>query len=67
MSNELPTIDLNKPVWKLFPEKKERAKSHRCTECNKSIKSTDDFRDELSIKEFAISGMCQRCQDRTFM
>ena len=25
-----------------------------------------NFRDPLSRKEYAISGMCQRCQDETF-
>jgi len=25
-----------------------------------------DFRDEVSKKEFSISGMCQECQDFTF-
>jgi len=25
-----------------------------------------DFRDELSRKEFTISGMCQDCQDKVF-
>ena len=24
------------------------------------------FKDELSAKEYRISGMCQRCQDKTF-
>jgi len=26
----------------------------------------DYFRNELSRKEYTISGMCQRCQDKTF-
>lgn len=25
-----------------------------------------DFRDDLSIKEYSISGLCQKCQDRVF-
>jgi hypothetical protein len=25
-----------------------------------------EFRDELSVKEFKISGMCQSCQDEVF-
>jgi len=66
LSNELPDIDFKKPVWKLFPEMKERAKSHRCTECNEPIESTDDFKDELSVKEYSISGLCAKCQDRIF-
>lgn len=26
----------------------------------------EEFRDELSRREFRISGMCQKCQDATF-
>jgi len=26
----------------------------------------EEFRDALSIKEFGISGMCQKCQDKIF-
>jgi len=31
--------------------------------CNKQIKG---FRDELSRKEYQLSGLCQECQDRVF-
>ncbi len=31
--------------------------------CGKPI---DGFRDELSRKEYRISGMCQTCQDKVF-
>ena len=34
-----------------------------CVSCGLSAV---DFRDELSRKEFGISGMCQCCQDETF-
>lgn len=36
-----------------------------CVFCGKEIKM-EDFRDQLSIKEYSISGMCQKCQDDTF-
>jgi len=26
----------------------------------------EDFKDQLSIKEYSISGLCQKCQDDTF-
>lgn len=26
----------------------------------------NEFRDALSLKEFRISGLCQKCQDETF-
>lgn len=34
-----------------------------CIRCNKLAGS---FRDELSWKEYGISGLCQRCQDIVF-
>jgi hypothetical protein len=34
-----------------------------CVMCGKFA---DNFRDELSRKEFNISGLCQRCQDQVF-
>jgi hypothetical protein len=34
-----------------------------CVMCGKPA---DNFRDELSRKEFGISGVCQRCQDQVF-
>lgn len=34
-----------------------------CVGCGEEIKG---FRDELSKKEFSISGYCQQCQDSVF-
>jgi len=36
-----------------------------CVCCSKPIKM-EDFKDQLSIKEYGISGLCQKCQDDTF-
>lgn len=36
-----------------------------CVFCHKKI-IIADFRDQLSIKEYGISGLCQKCQDDTF-
>lgn len=36
-----------------------------CVFCHNPI-DMKDFRDELSIKEYRISGICQKCQDDTF-
>ena len=36
-----------------------------CVFCNKEV-TLDSFKDELSLKEFHISGICQPCQDETF-
>ncbi len=36
-----------------------------CPICKKEIKP-DDFKDSISLKEYGISGLCQKCQDITF-
>ena len=38
----------------------------RCTSCKTDSITEDSFRDALSIKEYTISGMCQKCQDDFF-
>ena len=43
----------------------EAKKKNVCVFCGKEIK-TEDFKDQLSIKEYGISGLCQKCQDDTF-
>lgn len=35
----------------------------RCPTCSDEV---GDFRDELSAREYGISGMCQKCQDSVF-
>ena len=57
--------DMNKPVWKLMPEKKELIKQKICPMCGLPIFESD-FRDELSKREYSISGLCQKCQDKIF-
>lgn len=37
-----------------------------CVTCGSEKIGAADFRDEVSVKEFAISRMCQKCQDETF-
>lgn len=40
-------------------------KEGKCPFCGKDM-SNPSFRDEKSIKEFKISGLCQDCQDNYF-
>lgn len=37
----------------------------KCPFCGKDV-NPSSFRDELSRKEFGISGLCQECQDGFF-
>lgn len=45
---------------------KNRIKTISENECMTCLGEADYFRDELSKKEYRISGMCQDCQDRVF-
>lgn len=38
-------------------------KANLCMTCDGKA---DSFKDAISRKEYAISGMCQACQDKTF-
>ena len=55
--------DLSKPIFALMPHLADRIMCNVCTFCAVAL---DEFRDELSAKEYSISGMCQSCQDKTF-
>lgn len=53
-------------IKKLFPEAADRIEKGSCPFCGKKINPKTEFKDELSKKEFTISGLCQGCQDETF-
>lgn len=44
-------------------KRSETMKEKRCVACGGPA---DSFKDELSVKEFSLSGMCQFCQDSVF-
>ncbi len=54
---------LNKPVRMFFPKVQEKVSDRKCPSCNEPISG---HRDPLSVKEYQISGLCQKCQDGTF-
>ena len=37
-----------------------------CAFCPNKITGREDFNDELSWKEYQISGLCQKCQDEVW-
>jgi hypothetical protein len=41
----------------------ETIKADKCVFCKQDA---DEFRDELSRREYRISGICQKCQDNVF-
>lgn len=48
-----------------FNKEVDRVKGGHCPFCNLHH-SLMYFRDDLSRKEYYISGLCQKCQDETF-
>lgn len=52
-------------IKKLYPDAYEYMENGQCSTCGVPIDS-QLFRDELSVKEFRISGMCMACQLKTF-
>ncbi len=52
-----------KPVDMIFPDRISKMQEHICMTCGDKV---EGFNDELSQKEFLISGLCQKCQDSVF-
>ena len=48
-----------------FSKEVKEVKKGNCPFCVKEVK-LDEFRDSLSLDEFHISGLCQKCQDEFF-
>jgi len=46
-------------------DRTETISENKCVFCGKPVLGRD-FRDEQSLKEFTISGICQSCQDEIF-
>ena len=68
-SDELPEVygDKSAPIKdfleELFPGAAERVRKGDCVGCDRHV-TFDSFRDNLSRKEYGISGLCQLCQDK---
>lgn len=56
---------MNKQIMKMagFEQEVELVEQGQCPFCKKPI---GKFRDEISRREFRISGLCQSCQDDFF-
>jgi hypothetical protein len=49
-----------------FEDQIKNVEENNCAWCGSDKTKFIDFKDNLSRKEFTISGMCQVCQDKTF-
>ena len=55
-----------KPIDLLTDGEHSRKIRHgECTWCGNAV-DTAKFKDDLSLREYSISGFCQKCQDETF-
>jgi hypothetical protein len=65
--SEERTKAMNKEIMKDagFEKEVHRVMAGLCPFCdNKPVEK--DFRNEVSLREFKISGLCQQCQDKVF-
>ncbi len=58
---------MNKEIMKQagFREEVKLVEQGFCPLCKEKVKM-EDFKDEISVKELKISGMCYDCQGKTF-
>lgn len=49
-----------------FEKEVENVEQKKCPFCGKIISGREDFDDNLSWKEYKISGLCQSCQNEMF-
>lgn len=58
---------MNKKIMEAcgFSKEVKLVENLKCPICQASI-HMEDFKDPLSIREYQISGMCQKCQDKIF-
>ncbi len=52
-------------VEKLFPDMAQRIQSGCCPMCGNKI-HMEDFKDDISRREYEISRLCQCCQDKVW-
>jgi len=60
---------MNKDIMRAagFGKQVDLVEQGKCPFCEKEIKGREDFNNHQSWNEFVISGMCQQCQDETFV
>lgn len=57
---------INRLLDSILPGDRTRVGSIKANTCATCGDKADDFKDQVSEREFAISGMCQGCQDKVF-
>jgi hypothetical protein len=68
MTDDLPkpmankTQEIKDAIEDMFPGTAKAIAEHKCPSCKADI-DPQSFRDQMSRREFGISGLCQVCQD----
>lgn len=58
--------EIEKLIDSTNPSGRKRVDSIKADVCSWCGKPATDFTDDLSRREYSISGFCQACQDKTF-
>lgn len=56
--------DMQEALKGLFPDHSKNIEAGGCATCGSKKVKSEDFENDLSRKEFSISGMCQECQNQ---
>lgn len=65
-NNNMNAMDQLKEELSLEVFGRSRVLAQAVGQCVSCGKTADSFRDQLSLKEYGISGLCQICQDQVF-
>ncbi len=60
------SLQIESLITQLSPTGMSRQEAHANSLCPFCGKEIQGFRDNLSVTEYRISGLCQSCQDETF-
>lgn len=60
---EVAELFSRKPAGRVFPLVVVAIRGGKCPFCREDI---GEFKDEISKREYEISGLCQKCQDQSF-
>lgn len=59
--------DIESAISNLFGiNRRQMIELGRCVSCNNKDLTTESFKDDVSLREYEISGLCQECQDKVF-
>lgn len=64
IQGQSPQVDAD--MRRMFPVQMDRKDQRVCPWCSQPVRGQEEFDDELSWREFLITGCCQACQNAFF-